>query len=230
MNKKKIALVLIVAAVGASVPFLHFSVRQQRAVNLAKSYLSEKYPEKMTFQGVRFSWVDPCLYHVYFSTESAEAVYFEVLIRQDLTIYEKEDTCSADDYVFQLFKKRLEQHWNEKIKTVWKNEPYPSVTISNHWLYAFPIKPGATEDMSLWEMESFITDYEVDFWANGLDGEEIGEAAADAIYMFLQEVKAEHFNPNVISVHIGEAYITLADWGRIETPETILRRVNEKMH
>lgn len=230
MNKKKIALVLIVAAVGASVPFLHFSVRQQRAVNLAKSYLSEKYPEKMTFQGVRFSRADPCLYHVYFSTESADTVHFEVLIQQDLTIYEKEDTCSADDYVFQLFKKRLEQHWTEKIKTVWENEPYPAVTISNHGLYAFPIKPGATEDMSLSEMESFITDYKVHLWIDAIDCEEINEVTANAIYMFLQEVKAEHFNPNVISVHIGEAYITLADWGRIETPETILRRVNEKMH
>lgn len=178
--------------------------KENKAIQIATEYLEQKYEQKMVYQRIRYSWIDPSLYHVTFSPESHPDISFEVLIQNDLTlrnnIQEFRQTTSPDNYYLKYFEYLMTEFLSDDINRLWNDTASITVLQHNIGLYSFTIPFELNDSMSLQDMESLISNYWIYIQTTeALESSHDFENAAFLLYEFFQVLKNNSFSPDVIS-------------------------------
>ncbi len=129
----------------------------RKAVSIAEDYLSEKYEKEMKNVSVRYSFIDPCLYHVYFVPEENPELTFKVLVQNDLSIASiagefGEKTGSADNYYINYFEHELEKALEKETGELLGENTKITVLHSSVGMYSFFIPDGVNENVPLEDM------------------------------------------------------------------------------
>ncbi|KJR97694.1 MAG: hypothetical protein VR68_12305 [Peptococcaceae bacterium BRH_c4a] len=220
-----IGIVVAVAVVGIISVKLYLSSKENKAIELAQEYLSQKYDEEMNYESIRFSWIDPSLYHVSFSPANNPELVFEVLVQQDLTIQGGirefgQSNSSADNYCIKYFEYLMEEFLSDDAKRLWGDDVKVTVLQINSGLYSFSVPPELNNTMSLNEMEALLKNYWIYIKTSEmkLDDQSL-EESANRIFEFIQVIKNNGFMPETIDFW----YPTTED----ETTDVALRNLNE---
>ncbi len=161
-----VSLILIAVFTLISLLFFGYFQKEKRAIEIAKEYLNKKYSQPMTYEGVRFSVVDPSVYHVYFSPSSNSEILFEVIIQQDLSI---EDTRkiddeivpqSADNYYIQFFKDALKKDLLSHVKEIFGENANINI-VTSKGSYGYLIPENLNDTLSVSEMEEIYDKYKI---------------------------------------------------------------------
>ena len=193
---------------------LFVAYRRHGAVRVAQEYLSEAYSEPMLTQGVRFSWIDPCVYHVSFVPQDQPEVRFEVLVQRDLTLQGR-----PDDYLLALFEHQLADELQP-------DAPLSLSVRAERGLYGFQELDGCTDKTPLRELEPMIRQYSVRVCLP--DGVSAEDAAAPVMAL-IGQLRASGYEPDRLDVElpsISESQsVWLTDWQSIRTEEELLEHL-----
>lgn len=159
-HRKRLITILIIFLFFVFVS-LYGHLRCRKAVSIAEDYLSKKYEKEMKNVSVRYSFIDPCLYHVYFSPEDNPELTFEVLVQNDLSIANiagefGEETGSADNYYIKYFEHELEQELKKEAGEILDENTKITVLHSSSGMYSFFIPDGLNENVSLKDMLEIV--------------------------------------------------------------------------
>ncbi len=80
--------------------YLTWRIERRKQNDIAVKYLESVYIEQMKSIKVRLSYIDPSMYHVYFTPESNPNLTFEVLIMLDFRLPTKN---KPDNYLLKYF-------------------------------------------------------------------------------------------------------------------------------
>ena len=198
--------VFIVLTVAIVLPLRTFLLyRELKVVSLAKDYLSQKYEQKMKYEGMWRSWIGRSVYHVYFSPADKPDLDFEVLVQQNFTINDKirefgKSGC-ADNYYVKYFEYKMEELLGEYAKELWGDDIKLNVTQLESGLYSFHIPEGLNDSLSAEEAEPFAGKYSIGVKTDKLTLDEQGlETSAKQIFEFVQVIKSDGFNPEWLSL------------------------------
>lgn len=217
MKKKlwKYILAVFFCIFGVAIIIVHccWAIKQHKAVDIAKDYLQQKYEEEMEYVDIRLSLIDPCLYHVFFSSQTKTDIVFEVLVQLDLTILELTDGKSADNYYIVLFEYMAEQYLESAAKSLWEAESEITVTVNQQGLYAYTIDETVNENLPLSEMEKLF-DYDITIQITGGESHLLD---VEKLFRFIMLLKDNGFQP---------ALVTYSDAIHTQTAEwTVLNKV-----
>lgn len=236
-NNLKISISVIIVAICVIVigVQIYFSRRENKAIQLAQEYVSSKYKEKMNYLDVRFSWIDPSLYHVYFSPEQIPELVFEVLISNDLKtptdmVNSYGDYFSADNYYLAYFELTMEKFFQLKIQDIYNSEAYIQVSVPNNALYSFSAPGNLNDKMSLSQMADAIDEYIFRIKTNTELREENKYYEAQKMLEIIFAIKNSGYKPEHIVFWYNEAdsnstshiSIKLRDLESIDTLEQII--------
>lgn len=144
MKKTHVILVIIAAVLSALLLSLKLSSNwnRARAREVAEAYLKTHYDEVMVYEGIRFSWIDPSLYHVFFHPEANPELQFDVeVLPKSFHL-----TKFPDNYMTQMFKFRFEKEYGPVIQNLWGEETKLVVSESTR------VVEETTPDMTLSQM------------------------------------------------------------------------------
>jgi hypothetical protein len=181
--------------------------KENKAIELATEYLNSKYEREMRYESIRFSWIDPALYHVRFSLVENSDLIFEVLVQQDITIQDGvHENSSADNYYIKYFEYQMEDFLSDDIKRLWGNEADVQVLQMNNSLYSFLMPFELNDTMSLNEMKALLNNYWIYIETKETisDKRSINESAY-LIYQFIQAIRNYEFAPKTISYKYFDA-------------------------
>lgn len=179
-------------------------IRNNKAIQLAKEFLAEKYGQEMVYESIRCSWfVDPVQYYVRFVSTSNPEIDFEVIISNDLSTPEERINeygyFSNDNYLLRRFMSYMEINLMENVNAVWNVGADVSVFINNQPLYSYNIPDELSEEMPPESMEQYI-DYDIYITVNSLINRSMVHNEARKIISFIQSVVEHDYNPRKILV------------------------------
>lgn len=228
-----IGIVVAVAVVGLISVKLYLSSKENKAIELAQEYLSQKYDKEMKYESIRFSWIDPSLYHVSFAPANNPEIVFEVLVQQDLTIQGGirefgQNSSSADNYYIKYFEYLMEEFLSNDAKRLWGDDVKVMVLQMNSGLYSFSVPPELNETMPLTEMEVLLKNYWIYIKTSEitLDDRSL-EESANRIFEFIQVIKNNGFMPETIdfwypTTEDETTDVALHNWNEIDTVDQVV--------
>jgi len=219
-------LILLLPLLILIIIFKYFE-KKDKAIHLAKNYLNQKYTQEMRYLRCRHSFIDPALYHVYFSPKEKLGVVFKVIVGNDLTLKAGRtnsygDHYEPDNYLLRLFEFEAESFIQEKLDNICINGINRIIiSTQNSAIYSFETPIEINEKMNFKEMEPFIK-YDISIMINGLIGIEDVSCILDIIKM----IKEFEFKPNCIKFYDKTSFFTerfeIENLCEIETTENIL--------
>jgi len=243
-RKKRIiitAIALIVIALGGSIIARGFLGDKGKATEIAKEYLVQKYSQDMQCVDARYSWIDPALYHIYFSPVDNSDLVFEVMVQQDFSISEKTNeygNFSADDYYISCFEWQMSTFFRDEINLIWDNEAEIFVNAPNPALYAFKIPAGLNDSMALHDMAPLIEEYLLIIDAKQLLDAENKADEANKMLRFIQDVQKSEYKPDRIVFWYsvpksqtnsrGSENVSFENWSEITEVEQVALRIEEE--
>ena len=136
--------------------------RKKKANDIAVKYLESVYIEQMKSIKVRLSYIDPSMYHVYFTPESNPNLTFEVLIMLDFRLPTKN---KPDNYLLKYFEFYFVKNIQSIIEELNLEGIATRIIILDQPLYSFKVPEDLKEGMTYKEMEPHI-DYDLCFDIN----------------------------------------------------------------
>ncbi len=243
-----IGAVAIIAILGTVTIKYNLSTKEKKAIRLSQDYLSQKYTQEMQYLNVKFSWIDPAIYHVSFSPVNMPELVFEVLISQDLTSpreWTNPDGShfAPDNYYLKYFSLDTRKSFQTHVQQIWGTNTGIVVPVVNLGLYAVKIPLELNEQMKPEDMEPFL-DYDFYVTPNQLLDDSSKAEEAQKIFEMIQIVQASGYKPNRIlfwyqtgnkkknekytdSKTWAERDISFEDWNEISSVEQIEKRMNE---
>lgn len=241
MNKRRINMKILIfallgiAVIGVGFGKIYLLSTENKAIELAQNYLANKYEQKMQYSSVRYSWIDPSLYHVTFSPAENPKLFFEVLVQNNLTIQEDHQNSdqnkwySADNYYIKNFEYQMEEYLSPEVKRLWGNDAKITVLQMNSSIYSFSVTHKLDNTMPLSEMDKAIDNYWIFVSTSGakLDGQSLVEMA-NLTFEFIQRINQEGFAPEVIEFQYlnkegGTIEIELHDSNKIDGVAQIMK-------
>lgn len=196
-----IGIILAIVVLGISILNISLSKNEQKAVQIAKDYLAPKYTQEMLYSSVRFSLIEPSLYHVTFSPVNNPELYFVVLVASDLTLREQTNKYGhfiPDDYYLKFFSFESKKIFQENVEKIWGENAYIGVPVDDRGIYgANRIPIELNEKMTAEEMEPFI-DYNFYITTNVLFDIAAKNEEAQKILEMIQHVQASQYRPREI--------------------------------
>lgn len=232
--------VVAVALVGIISVKLYLSSLENKAIELAQEYLSQKYDEEMNYESMRFSWIDPSLYHVRFSPANNPELVFEVLVQQDLTIQGGirefgQSSSSADNYYIKYFEYLMEEYLSDYAKRLWGNEVKVTVLQMNSGLYSFFVPLELNNNVSLKDMEVLLNNYWIYIRTDkAIMDEQSLVDTSNRIFEFIQIIKNNNFTPETISYKFppseNTTYSLIFDnWSEINTVDQVMEQLKAEL-
>jgi hypothetical protein len=230
--KKIVIIIGIIIFIIITVTIINYS----RAYIVAKNHLSEKYSFDIKFVDIRFSWIDPSLYHVYFSPKDNSDLIFSIMVHQNFTISDWTNEYgyfSADNYYTAYFEYRMKEFYLNDVKDLFGEKINLIIRVPNHALYAFTTPEELNDTMSLNEMDSLIDEYLIIIDTKRKIDEDVKFNEANKILEFIHTVQKSGYNPKRIvfwynTKNRGSASVSYDDWQEINSIEQILLNVNEE--
>ena len=168
---------------------------------MAKEYLNEKYSQPMTYKGVRFSIVDPSVYHVYFSPENNSEIEFEVIIQADLTIKNTREMNyetvpqRADNYYIQYFRNALMKELASYVENVF-GENVDINVVTSKGSYGYLVPEELNDTLSVTEMEKIYDKYRIYILTDEtFSGEEALRNLSENTFEFICVLKEKDYIP-----------------------------------
>lgn len=235
-----IGIVVAVAVVGIISVKLYLSSKENKAIELAQKYLSQKYDEEMNYESIRFSWIDPSLYHVSFSPANNPELVFEVLVQQDLTIQGGirefgQSSSSADNYYIKYFEYLMEEFLSDDAKRLWGDDVKVTVLQMNSGLYSFFVPPELNDTMLLKDMEVLLNNYWIYVRTDKvvLDDQSLVDTS-NRIFEFIQIIKNNSFMPETISYKFPSSenttYSLIFDnWNEIDSVDQVIGQLKAEL-
>lgn len=190
LSKKK--LIIIITTLIFFALLCNCYLKKEKAINLAKNYLAQKYEFDSVYRSCRFSYIDSSQYIVTFS---ANNLLFDVIISSDLKtpsdVIRENYIYVNDDYVLKRFEFLIYDYL--KVNTNGKFNGF--ISINNQPIYSFKISRFIKTDMKLDELEDLM-DYNIyiEISENALDDE------IKNIYDTINLVKDNNFTPQSITI------------------------------
>ena len=200
MNRRKeivFAVLAIMLVIGVFTIKYRADTRKQKAVELAKEYLAQKYEQDMVYSNVWLSPIDPGQYHVYFVAEKT-GVKFEVIMwpsaldTQLGLINFEEDLW--DNYKSSFFREKTSESLTPSIKGIWGETAYITVHLSSARSNKNTGSEIITEHMTVREMEPFYH-YDVFITTNRQLNTEVKEEESLRILDLLKAIKEQNCWP-----------------------------------
>lgn len=165
---------------------------------IAVKYLKSTYTEQMKPVAVRYSLIDPSMYHVYFTSKNNPKLSFEVLVMTDFTLARSSGDFSPDDYLLEYFKFHFVKDIQSIIDDLGKEEIKARIMFPHQPLYSFEVPETLKENMPYEEMEPYI-DYELWFDVNKIwkDGDKQAEACM--MLEVISCIQASEYSPEEIT-------------------------------
>jgi hypothetical protein len=239
--------IVAIAVIGTIVAKFYLFSKEQKAIQLAQEYLAQKYEQEMQYQSVRYSWVDPGLYHVYF-TSTDTGVNFEVEMWPKALDLPKGtvdyDGYLGDTYFSSFFCQKTAEYVLPNIKNIWGENAYISVVLHSGHSYPSEDISSLSENMTEKEMERFYT-YEFSITSNCLlDGESKTEES-QRVLSIIETIRKLDYSPVEIRIWYKtgkdekekvltdsktwtEMYISFDNWEEIISIEEIVNAMNEQ--
>lgn len=194
-----IGIIVIIAVAGTIAVRYHLSVKERKAVQLAQEYLDQKYEQEMQFESVRYSWVDPGLYHVYFISTDTE-IRFEVQMwpkALDFPEVTTDDRYIWDNYLSRFFCRKTEELVSPEVKMIWDENAKILVVLSSSNVYPSRRTSDPNEQMTASEMEPL---YNYDFYieTNRLLNNESKIEEANRMFDMIEYVKKTQYRPREV--------------------------------
>jgi hypothetical protein len=191
-----ISIIIFVAIVGSIAVKCNLSAKERKAVQIAQEYLAQKYEQEMIYESVRYSWIDPGLYHVYFISSDTD-VHFEVQMWPKVLDFPEETTDDKyiwDNYLNSFFCQKTKETILPKVKMIWDEKVGMQVILSTGKAYPLRGTVEPNEQTTAIEMEPF---YNYEFYINTnriLDNESKMEEATRILDM-IQYVQDSQYQP-----------------------------------
>jgi hypothetical protein len=244
-----IVAIVLVAIAGIITVKSNLSVKEHKAVQIAQEYLAKKYEQEMRYETVRFSWVDPGLYHVYFTSVDTE-IQFEVYI-WPVALSSPEDIEDGkyiwDDYVNCFLCRGLENMLSPEVRRIWDDNATISVRINNSNVYPNRGEVKFSGQMTAIEMEPYYNT-EFHITAHRMLTTDLKDREAALILKMLQSVKLGGYQPREITfryepwenggsekyIWFGEGHDPLnsgrfEDWREIASVDWIIKTMDDQL-
>lgn len=214
------AIVLTVVAVLVIVMYPTFPNNMDKAQKVATEYLQNKYSQEMQCVQSRVScFVDPVLYHIYFSPSNNPEMVFDVVLGVDFALKNDfEHNISADNYLLKMFEKSVRETVEPEVKAVWGDDARVSI-MYNSGLYGFKIPDGLSEYSSDEELQNGIPHDVVIYIDKEISGEDADEYSK--IFGLLETFKQKKcFFANIEFCYLNKR-IEIDTWKEIEAVSDI---------
>ena len=113
-GSKELSFILLALMVVVLLFNFYVNISKIKAKNIAVKYLKSTYTEQMTPVKVRYSLIDPSMYHVYFTSKNNPELSFEVLVMTDFSLATSSGDFSPDNYLLRYF----EFHFEKEIQSI----------------------------------------------------------------------------------------------------------------
>lgn len=235
----------IVTVILVIITMIHHSLakKEKQAIHVAQLYLEEKYIQEMKYERIRFSWIDPAIYHVYFSPIENSDLNFEVIVQLNLTLCEarivNDIQYMADNYDIVCFEQQMANHFSYSTKEIWGNDASIFVRAPNTALYAFAVPVGLNDQLPLKDMEILIKEYLLHISTETLLKKNNVQDEAEKILNYIEAVKNSGYEPDrlvfryikpkTITDSRGLKIIGISNWKDIETVDQVAEYLLEKL-
>ncbi|MDD2565180.1 MAG: hypothetical protein PHU27_13285 [Salinivirgaceae bacterium] len=196
-----IGIVIAVAVVGAIGVKFYLASKENRVIQFAQEYLDQKYEQEMLYKKIRYSWVDPGLYHVTFFPANNQDLFFEVKVWPQVLDFSKGTTdydgYVGDNYISRIFCVKTAEKIRSEVKMIWDEDVDIYVTLNTNNVYPRRGVEEPNEQMTAEEMEP-LYNYEVFIVTNRLLNDESKFEEAKRIFDMIQYVQISQYNPREI--------------------------------
>jgi hypothetical protein len=240
----------LVAIVGTVIIKNNISGKELKAVQIAQEYLSKKYEQEMRCEGVRFSWIDPGLYHIYFFSMQSE-IYFEVFMwpitLNASDVYIKDNRCIWDDYIEQFLCRGLEKALLPEVGRIWGDGATIHVQTDNSNVYPGKGDFKFSEQMTAVEIEPYFN-IEFNIATHRILTIDSKAKEAALIFAMIQSIKLSEYQPRAITfryiaeknedseknIFFGEGYDPfnygrLGNWHEVNNVEQVIKVINDQL-
>ncbi|MDR0380405.1 MAG: hypothetical protein LBH86_00200 [Oscillospiraceae bacterium] len=235
-------IILVIVGTTIAVKF-YLSAKEQKAIQIAQEYLVQKYEQEMRYESVRYSWIDPAIYHVHFSLVSNPDMAIEVMVQDDLSLREPRSSGDydymPDNYYIACFEFEMGKYFRPDTKRIWGEGARTHAMFFDPALYAFGVPHGLNNRLTLEDMAALVDDYHLVVRPNVDFEDELKMSEADKILDFIQTVQGGLFKPSRISFLYnipetknnkdGLISIGFDDWIDINMVEQVMRRIETEL-
>jgi hypothetical protein len=222
-----------IAIIAMLVAIIHFT-NQSKAIKIAQEYLSQKYNQEMQYSRIRFSWIDPALYHVYFSTVENPDVVIEVEVQTEFTINEPKITDKYDympDYFYAAhFEFELRNLFINDVDKIWGVNADIGVLVLN----PFAVPHGYNSKAALEYRAALFDEYllVINTSQNLTDESKLDEA--QKMFGLIKIVQESAYKPKYINFWYNvpktakkseEVNVFFDSWMNIDSVEQVLEQI-----
>lgn len=196
----------------------------------------------MQFKSVRYSWIDPAIYHVTFSPTNLPELSFEVYVQNNMTILPEGTKefgryySSPDNYYFACFNWKMQRRFQDDVKRIWSEDSFFTVLAMNQGLYGFSVPSAMNDQLSLNEMADLIYDYYFYINTNQTIDENIKLNEAQKIFDFIQVIQESGYKPNHLVFYYESSKcskgttdrinISFDNWSEVMTVDQVVEEIN----
>lgn len=229
-----IAGTILLVLLGTIVVQYNLFSNKQKAVKLAQKYVLQKYTQKMQYSSVRFSWVEPSLFHVVFSPINNPELFFEVLVQPNMSLNERvneRENFMPDNYYLKLVEFQLQEQLDPIFEEIWGPDGIISVHVDDPGIYgAYKVPVELNEQMTAHDMASFFN-YTIYISPNCILDSQSRNGEANRVFELFQSVNRKNLCPDKIIIGylkskdngIGESknYTEFKNWENIVNAEEV---------
>lgn len=195
---KFIGIAIVIIAICLLSIKIYLSSREHKAIQLAQEYLGQKYEQEMRYESVRYSWIDPGQYHVYFISADTE-IWFEVSMWPKALGFSDmpPDEYMWDNYLICFFHENLEEIILPEAINIWDENINIRVASSGGKGYPSRGTEEPNEQMTILELEC-LYNYEVYINTNRILTDDTKTEEAKRIFEMIQYIKTIQFQPREV--------------------------------
>jgi len=193
----------------------------------------------MQYSSIKFSRIDPALYHVYFSPSNNSDIVFEVMVQKNISLRtptsDNKYIYVPDNYYIAYFEFELGEFFKNDVNKIWGDDANTRVLFPNPAMYAFGIPHGLNDQQSLEDMAALLETYSLVVTLNLDLNTDTQTNEAEKIFKFIKIVQGSDYAPNRISFWYksskttesknGQINIVFDDWMDISTVSQILEQL-----
>ena len=247
-RRRKIIRILgvIIAVIGIVICLLNSydAQKENKAIQLAQDYLNQKYDQDMIYESVRYSWVEPGQYHVYFTSVETEVWFGVSMWPRALECSEvPPDEYIWDNYLESFFCRRSEEILFPEVENIWDENVSIQVSLITNNAYPSRGAEEPNEKMTVAEMEP-LYNYKFIINTHRLLNHESAKTEAERLFDMIQYIKTIQYEPREITIWYqtgkdekdriltnsdtwSEYYIKFVNYENIYSLEQIIEIMNE---